>query len=147
VKYTGDGMLAEFASVVDAARCAIEVQRGMAQQNATVPQAERIEFRIGIHLGDIIVDEHDIFGDGVNIAVRLEGIAEPGGVCISDDAQRQIRSKVDITFEDIGSQSLKNIAEPMRVWRARIGPMLTKPPTQTAQPLALPYPSRLGQNA
>src|SRR5205823_11390111 len=114
------GMLAEFASVVDAARCAIEVQRGMAQQNATVPQAERIEFRIGIHLGDIIVDEHDIFGDGVNIAVRLEGIAEPGGVCISDDAQRQIRSKVDIVFDDIGPQALKNITEPMRAWRCQI---------------------------
>ena len=84
VKYTGDGMLVEFASVVDAARCAIAIQRGMAERNATVQPAERIEFRIGIHLGDIIVDENDIFGDGVNIAVRLEGIAEPGSVCISD---------------------------------------------------------------
>jgi len=100
VKHTGDGVLAEFGSVVDAVRCAIEVQRGMAEQNATMPQVKRIEFRIGIHVGDIIVDDNDIFGDGVNIAARLEGIAEPGGVCISDDAQRQVRGKVDFAFED-----------------------------------------------
>jgi TolB-like protein/class 3 adenylate cyclase len=142
VKNTGDGTLVEFASVVDAVRCAVEIQRGMAEQNIDVPQVKRIEFRIGIHVGDIIIEDADIFGDGVNIAVRLEGIAEPGGVSISDDVHRQIRGKVDITFEDLGSQSLKNIEEPMRVWRARIGPsppaMITKPPTQTAQPLALP---------
>jgi adenylate cyclase len=93
VKTTGDGMLAEFASAVDAARFAIEVQRGMAEQNTGVPQELRIEFRIGIHVGDIIIDENDIFGDGVNIAARLEGIAQSGGVCISDDAHRQIRGK------------------------------------------------------
>jgi TolB-like protein/class 3 adenylate cyclase len=143
VKNTGDGALVEFASVVDAVRCADEIQRGVAEQNIDVPQIKRIEFRIGIHVGDIIIEENDIFGDGVNIAVRLEGIAEPGGVCISDDAHRQIRGKVDIAFDDMGSQSLKNIAEPMRAWRVRIGPssspaMLTKPPTETAQPLALP---------
>ena len=96
VKTTGDGLLVEFASAVDAARCAVEVQRAMAGQNADVPQDVRIEFRIGIHVGDIIIDDNDIFGDGVNIAARLEGIAEPGGVCISDDAQRQIRGKVDV---------------------------------------------------
>jgi adenylate cyclase len=121
VKTSGDGMLIEFASAVDAARCAFEIQRGMAGQNTAVPQQVRIEFRIGIHVGDIIIDDNDIFGDGVNIAARLEGIAEHGGVCISDDAHRQIRGKVDIAFEDIGSQALKNIAEPMRVWRMRIG--------------------------
>jgi TolB-like protein/class 3 adenylate cyclase/tetratricopeptide (TPR) repeat protein len=121
VKTTGDGMLVEFASAVDAARCAVEVQREMAQQNADVPQDVRIEFRVGIHIGDIIIDENDIFGDGVNIAARLEGIAEPGGVCISDDAQRQLRGKVDIGFDDIGLQTLKNIAEPMRAWRMQIG--------------------------
>jgi len=115
----------------------------MAEQNIDVPQVKRIEFRIGIHVGDIIIEDDDIFGDGVNIAVRLEGIAEPGGVSISDDAHRQIRGKVEITFEDMGSQSLKNIAEPVRAWRVRIGPssspaMLTKPPTETAQPLPLP---------
>jgi adenylate cyclase len=105
VKTTGDGMLVEFVSAVDAARCAIEVQRGMPEQNTAVPQDQRIEFRIGIHVGDIIFDDNDIFGDGVNIAARLEGIAEPGGVCISDDAQRQIRGRVDIVFDDMGSQS------------------------------------------
>jgi adenylate cyclase len=120
VKTTGDGMLVEFASVVDAARCAVEIQRGMAEQNADAAQDYRIKFRIGIHVGDIIIDDNDIFGDGVNIAARLEGIAEPGGVCISDDAHRQIRGKVDIPFEDMGTQTLKNIAEPMRVWRMRI---------------------------
>ena len=121
VKTTGDGMLIEFASVVDAARCAVEVQRDMAGRNGDVPQDNRIEFRIGIHVGDIIIDDNDIFGDGVNIAARLEGIAEPGGVCISDDAHRQIRGKVDFSYNDMGLQTLKNIAEPMQVWRMRLG--------------------------
>jgi adenylate cyclase len=141
VKNTGDGALVEFASVVDAVRCADDVQRGVAEQNTDVPQDKRIEFRIGIHLGDIIIADDDIFGDGVNIAVRLEGIAEPGGICISDDANRQVRGKVESTLEDMGSQSLKNIAEPMRAWRVRIGPSSSptpKPPTETVQPLALP---------
>jgi adenylate cyclase len=121
VKTTGDGMLVEFASAVDAARCAVEVQRGVAVQNAGVPLNARIEFRIGIHVGDIIFDDNDIFGDGVNIAARLEGIAEPGGICISDDAQRQIRGKLDSPpFEDMGPQNLKNIAEPMRAWRLSV---------------------------
>src|SRR4030081_1406511 len=101
VKTTGDGMLVEFASAVDAARCAVEVQRGGALKNVNVPQQGRIEFRIGIHVGDIIFDDNDIFGDGVNIAARLEGIAEPGGVCLSDDAWFQVRGKVDIAFEDV----------------------------------------------
>jgi TolB-like protein/class 3 adenylate cyclase len=143
VKNTGDGALVEFASVVDAVRCADEIQRSMAEQNTDVPQDRRIEFRIGIHVGDIIIADDDIFGDGVNIAVRLEGIAEPGGVSISDDAHRQIRGKIGIDYDDMGPQVLKNIAEPMRVWRVRIGPnfspaMLTKPPIETALPLALP---------
>jgi adenylate cyclase len=120
VKTTGDGMLVEFASAVDAARSAIDVQRGMTEQNDGASQDKRIEFRIGIHVGDIIIDDNDIFGDGVNIAARLENIAEPGGICMSDDAYRQIRGKVDMAFEDMGSQTLKNIAEPMRVWRMRI---------------------------
>jgi TolB-like protein len=120
VKTTGDGVLVEFASVVDAARCAVEIQHGVAAQNADASQDNPIRFRVGIHVGDIIIDNNDIFGDGVNIAARLEGIAEPGGVCISDDAYRQIRGKVDIPFEDMGSQTLKNIAEPMRVWRMRM---------------------------
>jgi adenylate cyclase len=141
VKTTGDGMLVEFASAVDATRCAVEVQRAMAAQNADVPQERKIEFRIGIHVGDIIIDDNDIFGDGVNIAARLEGIAEPGGVCISDDAQRQVRGKVDIAFDDMGPQNLKNIAEPMRAWRLRLdGNALSatvKPSTETTHP-ALP---------
>ena len=130
VKNTGDGAIAEFASVVDAVRCADEIQRGMAEQNIDVPQDKRIELRIGIHVGDIIIEENDIFGDGVNIAVRLEGIAEPGGISISDDARRQIRGKVDVTFEDLGSQSLKNIAEPMRVWRVPYGRAVPAVPTR-----------------
>jgi adenylate cyclase len=142
VKTTGDGMLVEFASAVDAARCAVEIQRDMAARNASLPQDTRIEFRIGIHVGDIIIDENDIFGDGVNIAARLEGIAEPGGVCISDDAQRQIRGKVDIGLNDIGPQVLKNIAEPMRAWRCRIDvnppSSPTKSPIEAAQALSPP---------
>src|SRR5258705_10527140 len=106
VKNTGAGALVEFGSVVDAVRCAVEIQRDMAEQNVDVPQVKRIEFRVGIHVGDIIIDENDIFGDGVNIAARLEGIAEPGGVCISDDAYRQIRGKLDIAFDDMGPQNL-----------------------------------------
>ena len=142
VKNTGDGALVEFASVVDAVRCADDVQRGVAEQNTDVPQDKRIEFRIGIHLGDIIIADDDIFGDGVNIAVRLEGFAEPGGICISDDAHRQVRGKVDLSFEDIGAQSLRNIAEPMRVWRIEIN-SLTTPKVSTSslpndgEPLAL----------
>jgi TolB-like protein/class 3 adenylate cyclase len=143
VKETGDGALVEFASVVDAVRCADEIQRGMAEHNTDVPLDKRIEFRIGIHVGDIIIADGDIFGDGVNIAVRLEGIAEPGGFSISDDAHRQIRGKVGITFEDTGTQSLKNIAEPIRVWRVRIAPIsspaiVTNLSSKTAQPLPLP---------
>ena len=141
VKTTGDGLLVEFASAVDAARCAMEVQRGMAAQNAEVPRELRIEFRIGIHVGDIIIDDSDIFGDGVNIAARLEGIAEPGGICFSDDAHRQIRGKVDTAFDDMGSQTLKNIAEPMRVWRVRIGDganRAAEPTLPVNQPIALP---------
>jgi len=143
VKTTGDGLLVEFASAVDAARCAVAVQHNVAQQNSDVPPQRRIEFRIGIHVGDIIIDDNDIFGDGVNIAARLEGIAEPGGVCISDDAQRQIRGKVDVAYDDMGPQTLKNIAEPMRAWRLRIEPALAstaqaKPPAEVVPALALP---------
>jgi adenylate cyclase len=147
VKTTGDGMLVEFASAVDAVRGAVEIQRGMAEQNASVPQNQRIEFRIGIHVGDIIIDDNDIFGDGVNVAARLEGIAEPGGICISDDAQRQIRAKVDIAFEDMGPQNLKNITEPMRAWRLKMSAsasaaMSTKPPVKFTQTQALALPDK-----
>src|SRR6266481_2041102 len=142
VKNTGDGALVEFASVVHAVRCADEIQRGVAEQNIDVPQDKRIEFRIGIHVGDIIIEDNDIFGDGVNIAVRLEGIAEPGGVSISDDVHRQIRGKVDITFEDLGSQSLKNIAEPMRVWRVPYGRAVPAVPTRLRVDDALALPDK-----
>lgn len=145
VKTTGDGMLVEFASAVDAVRGAVEVQRGMAGWSASVPQDQKIEFRIGIHVGDIIFDDNDIFGDGVNVAARLEGIAEPGGVCISDDAYRQIRGKVEIGCDDLGEQNLKNIAEPMRAWRLQLRgqgaekPQLSSAATQTQ---ALPLPDK-----
>jgi adenylate cyclase len=120
VKSTGDGLLVEFASVVDAARSALAIQQEVEKQNDGKSPELRIQFRIGIHVGDIIIDDNDIFGDGVNIAARLEGIAEPGGVCISDDAHRQIRGKIDVTFDDMGEQTLKNIVEPMRTWHLRL---------------------------
>jgi adenylate cyclase len=132
VKRTGDGVLIEFGSAVDAVRYAVEVQRGMAERNASTPQDKRIELRIGIHIGDIIIEEGDIFGDGVNIAARLEGLAQPGGVCISDDAYRQIRGKLDVNFDDIGEQQLKNIAQRVRVYQFQHGE------TASAVPLALP---------
>ena len=119
VKNTGDGLLAEFNSVVDAMRCAVEVQGGMAERNSDVPPNNRIEFRIGINLGDVIQDNGDIFGDDVNIAARLEAIAEPGGICVSDAAHRQLRDKLDIVFDDVGEQNLKNIGRPVRVFRVR----------------------------
>jgi adenylate cyclase len=104
VKTTGDGFLVEFASVVDAVRCAVEWQREMALRNAGIPSARRIEFRIGINLGDIISDEQDIYGDGVNIAARLEGLAEPSGICVSHVVREQVRDKVDFGFDDMGEQ-------------------------------------------
>jgi len=116
VKRTGDGILVEFASAVDAARCAIQVQRGMAQRNIGVADEQRIEIRIGVHVGDIIIEESDIFGDGVNIAARLESIAQPGGICISEDAYRQVRDKLDADFRDSGERQLKNIARAVRIY-------------------------------
>jgi adenylate cyclase len=117
VKRTGDGVLIEFASAVDAARCAIEIQRGMAERNTPVPQDDRIELRIGIHVGDVIIEDGDIFGEGVNIAARLEGIAQPGGICISEDAYRQVRDKLDANFQDAGEHELRNIARPVRIYQ------------------------------
>ena len=119
VKRTGDGVLIEFISAVDAARCAVEIQRGMGERNAGAPPEKRIELRIGVHVGDIMIEDDDIFGDGVNIAARLEGIAQPGGICISDDAYRQVRGKIDVSFQDFGEQELKNIARPVRVYQVR----------------------------
>ncbi|HME83440.1 MAG TPA: adenylate/guanylate cyclase domain-containing protein [Roseiarcus sp.] len=132
VKTTGDGLLVEFASVVDALRCAAEVQAAMAESNVPTPPDHRIEFRIGIHQGDIVVEEGDIFGDGVNVAARLEGLAEPGGICVSARVQEDAAGRLDLAFEDMGEQSLKNIARPVRVYR--VGATLTHPaPTEQAR--------------
>jgi adenylate cyclase len=116
VKTTGDGILIEFPSVVDAVRCAIEVQRGMAKRNADVPEAIRIEFRVGINLGDIIIDGDDIYGDGVNVAARLEGIAEAGGICISQTVLDHARGKIRFDVDDGGNRALKNIAQLVHVY-------------------------------
>jgi TolB-like protein len=134
VKNTGDGLLAEFGSVVDAVRCAVEIQREMLERERDVPDERRIIFRIGINLGDIIVEEHDIFGDGVNVAARLEALAEPGGICISQVVRDQVRDKIDAAFEDMGEQQVKNIARPVHVWRIQFN---TKP-TEPTPALALP---------
>ena len=117
VKTTGDGLLVEFPSIVDAVRCAVEVQQAMAERNADVPETRRIAFRIGINLGDIILDEGDIYGDGVNVAARLEALAEPGGICVSRVVRDQVRDKLEVSFEDLGEQQVKNIARPVRVFR------------------------------
>ena len=116
VKNTGDGLLAEFASVIDAVRCAVEVQRAMVDREPMVTDERRIRFRIGVNLGDVIVEEHDIFGDGVNIAARLEALAEPSGICVSGVVRDQIGDKLPYPFEDMGEQNVKNIARPVRVY-------------------------------
>src|SRR5947209_5859978 len=116
VKLTGDGMLVEFPSVVNAVACAAEVQRGMRDRNAGVPQDRRIEFRIGVNLGDVIVEGEDIFGDGVNVAARLESIAKPGGITISGSVRDHVGNRLDLAFEDMGEQTLKNIERPIRVY-------------------------------
>ncbi|WP_214474368.1 adenylate/guanylate cyclase domain-containing protein [Mesorhizobium sp. dw_380] len=127
IKRTGDGALVEFRSVVDAVRCAIEVQNGMVERNAGVPQDRRIEFRIGIHLGDVVEEsDGDLMGDGVNIASRLEGVAAPGAICLSEDAYRQVKARLDLSVSDLGSTQLKNIAEPIRVYSLQVGSAGTK---------------------
>ncbi len=130
VKRTGDGLLVEFRSVVDAVRCAIEVQNGMVERNAGLPPERRIEFRIGVHLGDIVEEnDGDLMGDGVNIAARLEGIAKPGAICLSEDAYRQVKGRLDLAVRDLGLTRLKNIAEPIRVYSLDIGPPALAKPT------------------
>ncbi|MER9353004.1 tetratricopeptide repeat protein [Mesorhizobium sp. M0514] len=122
IKRTGDGALVEFRSVVDAVRCAVEIQNGMVERNAGVPQERRIEFRIGIHLGDVVEEsDGDLMGDGVNIASRLEGVAAPGAICLSEDAYRQVKARLDLSVSDLGSTQLKNIAEPIRVYSLQVG--------------------------
>ena len=129
VKRTGDGSLVEFRSVVDAVRCAIEVQNAMVERNAGVPTDRQIEFRIGIHLGDVVEEsDGDLMGDGVNIAARLEGIAQPGAICLSEDAYRQVRARLDLEVSDLGQTHLKNIVEPVRVYSLQVGlPAQAKP--------------------
>src|SRR5215471_18110043 len=134
VKTTGDGLLVEFPSVVDAVRCAFSVQRAVAERETALPPDRRIEFRVGINLGDIVVDGDDILGDGVNIAARLEGISEPGGICISGVVHDQVRGKVETEFADLGEQNLKNIAQPVRAYRV----VLSKSTMTSSLPLPLP---------
>ena len=141
MKRTGDGALVEFRSVVDAVRCAIEVQSGMVERNAGVPQDRRIEFRIGIHVGDVVEEsDGDLMGDGVNIAARLEGVAMPGGVCLSEDAYRQVRARLELAVSDLGPVMLKNIAEPIRVYSLRVG---VPHEPKGASPVAASEPARL----
>src|SRR5215470_7393525 len=119
VKVTGDGILVEFPSAVAALRCAVDVQRAMAERNASEPEDRRIRFRVGLHQGDIVVEDADILGDGVNVAARLEALADPGGICVSQRIHEDAVGKVDATFEDMGEQQLKNIARAVRVYRVR----------------------------
>jgi adenylate cyclase len=135
VKTTGDGLLVEFASVVDAVRCAVELQREMIARNAATPAERRIEFRMGINVGDIIIEDGDIFGDGVNIAARLEALAEPGGICLSAAAHEQVRDRLDLAFDDLGEQQVKNIARLVRTYRVALGA-----PSRAAPPAGAPLP-------
>jgi len=135
VKTTGDGLIVEFGSVVDALRCASEIQAGMAERNATVAPDDRVEFRIGLNVGDIVVEDGDIFGDGVNVAVRLEALAEPGGICVSARVQEDAAGKLDLAFEDLGEHQLKNIARAIRVFRVMTE---TQPLSKPTVPLPVP---------
>ena len=144
VKRTGDGALVEFRSVVDAVRCALEIQNAMVERNAGVPAERRIDFRIGVHLGDVVEEsDGDLMGDGVNIAARLEGIAQPGAICLSEQAYWQVKSRLDIAVSDLGATQLKNIAEPVRAFLLEVGrPAPAKPATlamaETAEKPAAP---------
>jgi class 3 adenylate cyclase len=133
VKRTGDGSVIEFRSVVDAVRCALEVQHAMVERNAGVALEKRIEFRIGIHLGDVVEEtDGDLMGDGVNIAARLEGVCEPGAICLSEDAYRQVKSRLDLPIHDLGPIRLKNIAEPVKVYALEVGPRRKSTPAETS---------------
>ena len=144
VKTTGDGMLVEFVSVVDAVRCAVDIQRGMAERNSEVPPDKRIEFRVGINVGDIISDSNDIYGDGVNVAARLEALADPGGIMVSRTVYDQVRDKLSFGFEDLGEQNVKNIAHPIGVHRVSLAegaPPATFKSTAAAEPSTANRPS------
>ena len=141
VKTTGDGLLVEFSSVVDALRCATEWQHGMNERNADVPPTSRIEFRMGINVGDVVVEDGDIFGDGVNVAARLEGLAEPGGICVSARVQEDVAGRLDLIFDELGEQKLKNIARPVQVYRVRVATIENTSkgtPTESGPALTLP---------
>jgi TolB-like protein/class 3 adenylate cyclase/Flp pilus assembly protein TadD len=141
VKLMGDGVLVEFASVVDAVECAGGIQRGMVERNAGIPESNQITFRIGVNLGDIIIDDDDIYGDGVNIAARLEGLAEPGGICVSAKVFEEVGNKLDVSFEDLGPQEVKNIAEPVRAYRVRLdsgnSPEISLPQVRQRRPVVV----------
>ncbi len=142
VKTTGDGVLAEFASPVKAVRCAVEIQNGMVERNAGLPPERRIEFRIGIHLGDVVEEsDGDLMGDGINIASRLEGVASPGTICLSEDAYRQVRARLDLAVTDLGETKLKNIVEPMRVYSLEVGLAAKAKPATQAEPVVAVEPS------
>ena len=142
VKTTGDGILAEFGSVIDALRSAIEVQGAISERNVVSPADSRIEFRIGIHQGDIVVEDGDILGDGVNVAARLEALAEPGGICVSARVQEDAAGKLDLVFEDMGEQLLKNITRLVRVYRLVTGQAATTDTNPGLLPLPTSHPSR-----
>src|SRR5271169_633520 len=146
VKRTGDGSIVEFRSVVDAVRLAIEVQNAMVERNAGVPEDRRIVFRIGIHLGDVVEEsDGDLMGDGVNIAARFEGIAEPGAICLSEDAYRQVKGRLDLEVTDLGPTHLKNIAEPIRAYSLQVGVPAQAKPVQPVTPAApTPQKRRIG---
>src|SRR6266850_1499532 len=140
VKTTGDGLLAEFASVIDALRCAAEMQSALTEGNTPLPPERRIEFRIGINVGDMVVENGDIFGDGVNVAARLEALAEPGGICISARVQEDAAGRLDLAFEDMNEQQLKNIARSVRVYRVRNAGAAAS--ASARAPPALPLPDK-----
>jgi adenylate cyclase len=142
VKTMGDGLLIEFNSVVDAVRCAVAIQEAMAEREADVAAEARIAYRVGVNLGDIVIDDDDILGDGVNVAARLEALAEPNGICISDIVYQSIKSKLDLGFDDLGEQRVKNLAEPVRVHRIRIDGEKALPPSDQAAPAALEHPDK-----
>lgn len=142
VKRTGDGALVEFRSVVDAVRCAVEVQNGMVERNAGLPPERRIEFRIGVHLGDVVEEKDgDLMGDGVNIAARLEGIAKPGAICLSEDAYRQVKARLNMAVSDLGAIQLKNITEPIGVYSLEVGVAAVAKPATRSEPAGLEKPS------
>src|ERR1700752_4699865 len=141
VNTTGDGLLSEFASVVDAVRCAVEVQREMAERNAGVQAERRIDLRIGINLGDVMIDDDDIFGDGVNVAARLEALAEPGGICVSGVVRDQVRDKLPYPLEDWGERRVKNIARPVRVYALRPEAFAGLPPLRLPLTPSVPHPA------